>query len=230
MEVIPIVELDKITLNLIDGSYDTISNKYGKTGLRPRSYHNENHTKNVVEASMTISDLAIKRGKLAPKIKGLIAIAAAFHDIEQDKGSNKNEIISAYIAQTKMRETHSFSEDDIATVGVAIMATRFSLMEGRIVQAATGEPYSAQILADADLANLGFSNQAYWENSLAIFDEVYGTNTMNTPRKLEILSNQVSLLRHHVYYTSEALELYPGQLDNLAFTEAMLQSVDSSDL
>jgi hypothetical protein len=201
---------------LIERAYSEIERKYGEKGLTPKKYHNVQHSKDVVAATEAIADKAIESGKITPKDKILLSIAAAYHDFEQDLGDDAANVEeSAMQACWQMEEAGVFSYDDIEQVAHTIFGTVVRHKDGHLLQA--GGDIFAQILADADLSNLGSDQDRYWDRALSLFAELHPDN-----RGMEaFMRENHDLLAHHKYFTDEARELFPHQSDNLDFTLAI---------
>src|SRR4051812_16546382 len=124
MEKYPESSLEEVTASLIGDAFDEIERKYGADGEHPKGYHNLEHTKAVFEAAQAIADKAYERGKISHRDTLLIAIAAAYHDVEHGLAGDESERASAVVARNKMEEVGVFTEEDVQKVEDAIMGTR----------------------------------------------------------------------------------------------------------
>lgn len=123
-------------------------------------------------------------------VRGLIAIAAAFHDtgfLERYRG---HEDVSVRFAEAAMRPL-GFDEADIAAVRGMILATRLPQ---------TPHTLAEQILADADLDSLGRDD---FETTNALLrQELASVGTVLDDAAW--LAQQAAFLRGHVYFTEAA--------------------------
>lgn len=105
------------------------------------TYHNLQHTKDVVEAVQYLA----KCEKVNKKDFTLLSTAAAFHDAGFIEGYNNHEEISCNVARTYLPQ-FGFSEEDIKKICELIMVTK-------IPQAPKN--HLEQIMCDGDLLYLG---------------------------------------------------------------------------
>jgi len=218
------IKREKGTEKLINYALSEIEKKYGTgegDGQSPRRYHNKKHTQDVIDASVKIAQLALKKGKIKPSDIPLIQIAASFHDIEQDLGSGLNEQESARKAEEQMRK-EGFSDEEIEKVREMIMATRVSYDEGTMRQFAT-ECYLTQIITDADLSSLGKPYALYWDRARRLLEETKGTNNPSEEDITVFMQGQIAFLQNHRFYTEEARVLFPHKKDNIRTTQRNLK-------
>lgn len=219
------IEIGKETEKLINYALFEIEKKYGTgegDGQSPRRYHNKVHAQNVIDAAGKIAQLAVKKGKIKNTDTPLIKIAPAFHDIEQDLGSGLNEEESARKAEEQMRKTGFYSDEEIRKVREMIMATRVHYDEGGMSQFAT-ENYMTQIIADADLSNLGNPYELYWDRARRLLEEVKNTRKPSGEDIKSFMRGQISFLQSHRFYTEEARALFPYKKDNIKTTQRNLK-------
>jgi len=213
----PTADKEVLARRLAESAYIEIERKYGEKGVSPKAFHNVFHGREIVKSALLIADEAIKSGKISPEDRFLLIIAGAYHDIEQDLGSGANEIASAAKAEQAMKDSGQFNKQEIEIVKDAILGTTVVFENGIIRQSASGNPLS-QMIADADLANLGSPTEVFWDRSEHIFREQYPDgNGMD-----EFLEFQTGLLTHHTYCTEEAKILFPHQRENLEFNAQMI--------
>lgn len=197
-----------VVTQLINYAFSEVERKYGKgvgDGETPKSYHNLLHTKEVLTAAQQIAKKALEAGKIGVADIPLIEIAASFHDIEQDLGSGNNERESARIAAEEMRKI-GLKDEDVQKVKRMILATTVFFENGVMKQSATDD-YLTQVLADADLSNLGQEPQFYWERA------------QNLLREVGFIGEQASFLENHRFYTEEAKRLFPHKKENIRYVQ-----------
>lgn len=218
------------TRDLVGFALTEIRSRYGEAGRSPRGYHNEAHTKQVIEDVGLLADLAVGTGKIIPEDKELLLIAAAYHDIEQDHGPGINEEESASIAQDVMRQTGQFSQEDEYRVTAIIRATTIITGIDPITQFVS-EDYLTKIMADADLAHLGKEVNICWDSILALFMEdkaAYekrnGSNSLTPINIIKAAESGGDFIGKHEFYTPEAESLFPHHAQNLDFVQSLAQS------
>lgn len=215
--------LEEATYTLANQALTIIEEKYGFSSTNHLGYHDTEHTKQVIDAASTLGNMAVHRDKIDVLDRYLLIIAAAFHDIEQDKGSGNNEVVSALEAKRAMAKNNVFDEREVSLVEDAILATRVTYDAGHLQQSASN--YFTQLLADADLVSLGSDTESYWSRAVGLFHEWYGNDCIDTANRITFMSHQVALLKTHVYYTPEANEIFTNQPVNLAFSEDILAAL-----
>jgi predicted metal-dependent HD superfamily phosphohydrolase len=105
------------------------------------TYHNLQHTKDVVEAVQYLA----KCEKVNKKDFTLLSTAAAFHDAGFIEGYNNHEEMSCNVARTNLPQ-FGFSEEDIGKICELIMVTKIPQ---------TPKNHLEQIMCDGDLLYLG---------------------------------------------------------------------------
>ena len=228
METIPSPERETQIALLVDQAYEIIEQKYGLGSPNPKEYHNADHARDVVGSAALIADIAAASGNIEDSEKGLAIIAAAYHDVEQDLGKDLDEAASAELAAQKMSETGNFTPDEIQAVKDAILATKYRIDDdGRLTQSAASDNYLAQIVADADLANLGKEPADYWDRSVKFFHETHPGQELEGEVLREFADSQVKLLRNHRFYTREAENRFPHRFENERFTQNQIFGNDN---
>jgi predicted metal-dependent HD superfamily phosphohydrolase len=228
METIASPERDTIVSQLIQDAYEIVDQKYGLDSPNPKDYHNAEHARDVVEAAWIIADIAAASGNIDESEKDLAVIAAAYHDVEQDLGSGDNEAASADLAERKMVEAGIFTPVEIQKVRNAILKTETFLRNGRRIQlACEADDYLAQIVADADMANLGRESEFYWDRSVKYFHETHPGEELEGDVLLDFIDRQIILLEYHRFHTNEARNLFPHIYRNKAYTEAKKHGNDN---
>lgn len=218
----PSPEREHVIFLLVEDGLTEIERRYGPDGLEPKPYHNANHTRDVIDAAIQLADAAIETGKIKPKDKDLLILAACYHDFEHGLGSGLDEAESARYICGKMRESGYFSNDEIAEVYKMIMATQVYFIEGQLHQSAAPDDIMTQLMADADLSTLGKSPPIYWDRARRYLAEVSGRTDAPTAGDLVSFSlAQDSFLCAHQFYTEEARHLFPYHDENIAFTRRM---------
>jgi predicted metal-dependent HD superfamily phosphohydrolase len=173
-----------------------------------------------------LADMSIAKGRLNPRDKSLLIVGAAFHDVEQDLGSGAIEEASSATAREAMQSESVFTVEDQDLVDRLIMGTKIHFEDGVMKQTAEREDYLVRLLADADLSSLGRPTDIYWARSVGLFHEFFGESPTKDDQ-IAFLNNQITPLTHHVYFTEEAVELFPHQADNLSYTEAVFAALNN---
>jgi len=155
------------------------------------SYHNIQHTLNVVEAVIEIGSQL----ELTDQQVYLLQLAAWFHDTGYDKGPQDHEERSAKYAQTYL-EKESLSKSDIATVLGCIRATKIPQTPQNLLE---------QIICDADLSHLGKSN--YWDRCSRLRQELNQTQNISMTEQ-EWIDFELNFMNRQKYNTSIAQALY----------------------
>jgi len=218
-------EFDPGLTSIIEGAYDLVDEKYGVNSEHPKNFHNLVHTANVVEAAMAMADKALANGKIKPNDKKLIAIAAAYHDTEQQLGGGANETASAVLALEAMRQIGTFSQIDEQDVTDMIMATKIYFDENGIMRQSASDDYRTQIIADADLSHLGGPTELYEERFISLFREFNPTLDTDDDKFKAFLKNQEAFMQNHSYYTSEASNIFNGKDTNIEYTKDLVSSI-----
>lgn len=193
---------------LIDEAFNEVNSKY--IGL---PYHNINHTKFVVDSATAMAQKAYSAGKIGQDAVDLIAIAAAYHDIEQGLGPGQNEQASANIAASRMQNSGIFNSDSIQIVIDCIMATVVNDYK-KLTQSAN-QYLPTQIVADADLATFGSPFEQYLTHANNYYKELYPGQPLSGQNYYNYLLLQQQLLGSHKFYTAEATQIFRFQADNL---------------
>ncbi|HEY0060426.1 MAG TPA: HD domain-containing protein [Flavisolibacter sp.] len=154
------------------------------------TYHNVQHTKEVVEAAQY---LAMKEG-ISHYEYLLLSTAAAFHDAGFLEGYDDHEAISCKIATTHL-PSFGYTDDEIEAVCKLIMVTKAPQ---------TPQTHLEEILCDADLHYLGTDKYApISENLFLEFMEVGIVKNRE-----EWNEKQSSFLQGHRYFTQTAIAEY----------------------
>lgn len=210
------------SLQLIMLAFNLVETKFGPNSSNPKAYHNLLHTQEVVKYTTQLADTALTKKKISAHQKNLLAVAAAFHDVEQDLGSGQSELQSGKVMAKYMQNFKDrFTPADRYIIQDIIYATTVSFDNG-IQQSAAKNDYLAQIVADADLSSLGSRTPTYWKRAMGLFSEWYGQNA-TTNDMVKFLKHQIQILQKHSYYTPEAHKVFTHQPENLRFTLKMLE-------
>lgn len=207
---------------MVTEAFVAIESKFGVSSATPKSYHNSLHALQVVSAATAIASLAIERDHLQSTDKGLVKIAAAYHDIEQNLGRGANELASAEIAIKRMDKAGIFSALDKREVELGILATAIYFDDGILRQSATSGSMISQVVADSDLASFGCPTEQYWDVARSLFLELNPGQELEGQALEEFVDQQTCLLANHEFYTPEAAELFPHQEENLRFTTNLI--------
>jgi len=196
---------------------------YGPGSNDPRPYHGPEHTLFVTGAAAILADQAIDRGSISASQKGLLRIAASYHDVVNDKGAEDNEMKSAVVAARHMRMLTTFSESQVRQVVEAILATRVrEVSPDHIVQSADESNYLGMLLADADLSALGSPVDIFWPVAQRFFAESQPEQPLTGEALRQFAHDQITLVGGHNYYTEEARQTFNHQPEIIEFLQTML--------
>lgn len=171
------------------------------------TYHNPEHTKNVINAATYLADLENVWGD----DRTLLLTAALFHDAGFLQNHHNHEKISCQVAKKYLPE-FEYSPEQIDSICTMIMATQ--------LPQSPGNPLS-KILCDADLFYLG--SDTYNEYSNRLFLEFKRNEIVNT--HTEWIMKQIEFLSAHTYFTKSAIgELEPKKQETLKKIKSELAS------
>lgn len=171
------------------------------------TYHNVQHTRNVVEAA---THLAIQEN-LSDRDKLLVQTAALLHDTGFLQSHDEHENLSCKLAR-KLLPDHGFSEEEIQRICTMIMATKLPQSASDLL---------SRILCDADLYYLG--TDQYTTLASALYQEMKRFNRVADER--EWLLKQIDFLNDHQYYTQTAItEVEHGKQTNKTVLREKLQT------
>lgn len=153
-------------------------------------YHSLNHTfDEVLPASMLFGDMSL----LNEFDLGLVAVAAAFHDIGWVKQGEDHEIVGIGIAR-RVLPRFGFQYQEIEQIAGMIIATRLPQSPRNLLE---------EIVVDADLDVLGRLD--YWPRNWDLRAEVEAIGTYVD--KKDWLNRQLRFLESHTYFTEAAQRL-----------------------
>lgn len=195
-----------------------IDRKYGPAGNEPKFYHNTKHTLAVLAAAEEISNLAFSRGLISERDRQLVTIAAVCHDSHHSAKRRNNELLSANFAKSQMRKAGVFTDAEQDLVWNMIMATQVKFTDKKVYQSARAGNYMDQLLADADLSNLGQPFEQYWQGTSNLYQENHGAPGSTK----EVARFGLEFIKKHSFYTKEANQLFPHQADNIVHLQELL--------
>ncbi|MEM9824213.1 MAG: Pycsar system effector family protein [Bacteroidota bacterium] len=158
------------------------------------SYHNVQHTENVVEAVIEIGQIL----ELTEQEMEILQLAAWFHDTGYDKGPANHEERSAKYLRAFL-EPRDYSEAVLQQIEACILATKVPQNPQNNLEA---------IICDADLNHLGKYN--YWDRCGRLRQELAQTKHLNMS-DLEWLNFELDFMNGHEYKTAIAQALYNKQ-------------------
>ncbi len=168
--------------------YSFLINKLEKELPAWLTYHNAEHTKNVIAAS---EQMATAEGITGDELV-LLKTAALFHDAGFLENHNKHEEISCKLAK-KFLPDYSYDPEKIDLICSMIMATKLPQSPKQEL---------GKYLCDADLFYLG--TEKYDEYADKIFIEFKKTGQVKTATEWQI--KQADFLSSHTYFTRTARE------------------------
>lgn len=154
------------------------------------TYHNLQHTKNVVEAVKFLS----KAEDIRSKDVTLLKTAAAFHDAGFIKGYENHEELSCEIAK-ELLPRFNYNEKEIEKICQLIMVTKTPQVPHNHLE---------QILCDADLLYLG--TDQYDEIAEKLFGELMHKGEIKN--RLAWEERQTHFLSNHRFFTQTAINKY----------------------
>ncbi len=163
------------------------------------TYHNLNHTKEVVEAIDTIA----KHENLSSDELSIVKIAAWFHDVGHHSSQQDHEEESVKIMSEKLEEWGADS-GTIAQVDKIIMSTKMPQ---------TPTDKLSEIMCDADLYHL--SSDSFNDRSEALRKELVSLSEEDMTSE-EWSVKTIDFMNNHQYHTSFGKTyLEPGKKENL---------------
>lgn len=175
------------------------------------TYHNAQHTKNVIHAAQQLA----KAEMLSHHETTILQTAALFHDAGFLEGYDNHEELSCKIAKETL-PGFGYREEDIAEVCRLIMATRFQQKPTDNLEA---------ILCDADLSYLG--TEEYFSTAESLFVELQKVGKLKTWEEWQKL--QLKFLEAHQYYSRSAKKMYTAVKSHnfLLFKSGVRKTEDS---
>ncbi len=152
------------------------------------TYHNIEHTKNVINAAAYLAELENVTGE----DRTLLLTAALFHDAGFLQNHKNHEKISCQVAR-KYLPQFNYSIEQIDSICTMIMATKLPQSPGN---------HLSRILCDADLFYLG--NDEYTEYSHKLFLEFKKNGMVKTYANW--LMKQIDFVSTHRFFTKSAIE------------------------
>lgn len=149
-------------------------------------YHNYNHTYDVVTAAQEIAEGSELKGKDVE----LLVLSAWFHDVGYLDTYKGHEKISTEYAFKFLKE-HKYSDDEIAIVKAAILATEYPQKPKTLIE---------EILCDADFSHLGDKDYLEKNQLLRLEWELKGEKSENH----EWPNTDIQFLAGHNYFTEFA--------------------------
>lgn len=154
------------------------------------TYHNAQHTKNVIHSAQQLA----RAEMLSAYEAEILQTAALFHDAGFLEGYDNHEELSCKIAKEDLPR-FGYREQDIAEVCRLIMATRFQQKPTDRLEG---------ILCDADLSYLG--TEDYFPVAESLYVELKNVGKLKTWEEWQKL--QLRFLEAHQYYSRSAKKLY----------------------
>jgi len=167
-------------------AYSFLINKLEKELPSWLTYHNAEHTKNVIASAEYLA----KEERIAGEELLLLRTAALFHDAGFLENHNKHEEISCKLAK-KFLPGYDYNPEQVEAICQMIMATKLPQ---------TPSTELGKYLCDADLFYL--STEKYAVTAEKIFAEFKKTGFVKT--RTEWLKKQADFLSTHTYFTQTA--------------------------
>lgn len=171
-----------------DTVYGFLTDKLEKELPSSITYHNAEHTKNVVQAVKHLN----QSENVAEQEAELLLTAALFHDAGFLKGYDNHEELSCELAKETLPTFH-YTPHEIEKICGLIMATKLPQKPADRLE---------EILCDADLFYLGSDN--YFEGAEGLHTELTTTGKMNADA--DWIKFQIDFLKKHRYFTLTALK------------------------
>lgn len=212
-------EFARLELTHIDAR-NSIDRRYGPSSKNYKSYHNVGHFDFVTTA---LAKISLSRGVPAHE-RMLLVHAATYHDYFNGICPGLDEELSAKAAVRALRFVGAFSKADEAFVKKPIIGTACGLDGARIVQKADDMDEYAQMLADADLSNLGSPTEAYWPIAKSLHYEFHPDTKLEGEALIKFADFEIEVQKAHSYYTPEAAQLFPNKLQNIEFLQRIVDT------
>lgn len=185
--------------NIIDRSKSFVREYFEKNVSSKYTYHNFDHTINVVNASKQLANEA----NLSDEESEVLILAALFHDVGFGSDPNNHEQKSKEIA-IEFLQANDYDTDKTEMVANCIMATRKEWK---------GQNKLCRLMKDADLSGLASPNYTNITENLRI--ELNKANGMDID-KVQWLNENISFIQNHSYFTEEGRKLFnEGKQNNL---------------
>jgi len=185
--------------SIVDKAKSYTEELFSKEVPKEFSYHNFNHTSNVVAALDKMS----KKAQLDDERKEILYIAAYFHDLGFTKDPDNHEEHSKKIAQEFLIE-NNYPPQKIDQVLKCIDATKMDWK---------GDDHLCCIIKDADLS--GLASNDYENISENLRKEMSFREDKDIDQNIWIEKN-IEFLNEHEYLSKEGKELFQeGKLSNL---------------
>jgi predicted metal-dependent HD superfamily phosphohydrolase len=187
------------------------------------TYHNLEHTLEVVRACNRLADLE----RIDEKSRRLLTVAAYFHDtgltaisktdLESfNSGRAVHEERAVQIAQ-EFLSACNIPQEELQTITRLIMATKWGHTPTDLLE---------QIISDADMSSLGQTTDSFMRSSNALREElkIFGIENED----LEWYTGQKELLETYAYHTAAARSLFDvNRISNRAAVQAHLDQLAS---
>ncbi|MEO6870469.1 MAG: YitT family protein [Ginsengibacter sp.] len=182
-------------------------NKLEKELPQHITYHNVQHTKNVIKAAEYLGE----RENISADDMSLLKTAALFHDSGFIKSHNQHETHSCEIAKKNLPQ-FKYSPAQVEQICTMIMATKVPQKP---------KDYLSRLLCDADLYYLG--GDSYEANSHNLYKEFRKNKIIKT--NLEWNIRQAEFLAAHKYFSDTAIrEREPGKQETLKRMKSKLEA------
>ncbi len=189
--------------------YDYVMQMLEKELPSKATYHNKNHTVEVIHSVEAIAcEESVDHADMV-----ILKTAALFHDIGYIKSNINHEEISCSYAEEILKD-FGYDNSAIGQICTMIMATK-------VPQNPTDT--LSEILCDADLYYLGGDNYAYYADILK--SEFINYGTINEDKEWLLVQHQ--FLQSHVYFTATARKyLGSGKEENAARIAGQLKKIE----
>jgi uncharacterized membrane-anchored protein YitT (DUF2179 family)/predicted metal-dependent HD superfamily phosphohydrolase len=178
----------KIPSMQFEKAYEFLINKLEKELPHFVTYHNAQHTVDVVAGVQKISEAE----KLSHDETELLKTAALFHDAGYLKGHEDHEALSCNVAREQLPQ-FDYNPQQIERICQMIMATKLPQKPTNLAE---------EILCDADLLYLG--SETYFERAEKLRSEFEATG--NTRAIGDWNKTQIDFLKKHRFFTLTAVK------------------------
>ena len=156
-------------------------------------YHDLEHTRYVVENAFVIGQAC----ELSEEELEVIQVAAWFHDLGYDQGSEDHEERSCEYARAFLFE-HQYPVENLNKVLRCIRATKLPQDPQSLIE---------EVVCDADLSHLG--SDIYWERCAKVRQELLLTKEIVMTEQ-EWVDFELDFVSNHQYHTEVAHEMFDG--------------------
>jgi len=169
-------------------------------------YHNAEHTKTVLD---NVVKLAVFDNLSDSDIE-LLGIAAAYHDLGYTERKNKNEVIGAQIVVDALKNSGTYTDEQIQYTKESIEDTEVEITENGLNQREKGRNKLSDYLLDADLSSFG--SEDFSKKTMLVARE-FGVDIDDEKQRHDYLKDTLKFLENHKWKSEAGKKLFSEQKD-----------------